>query len=426
MTPGLAKSLAGLVVSIMTFLGWNTSEYAYLLPPQLQQQITVEENPKSETRNPKQETELNTEKKEDEKVVEAKPALKEKTPAVTKKPVAKTPIKKSTPKTSVTVVENKPISTPEPKPQPVYYPASIETITNEIKNIVNQIDPKKTETEIKKGTQNLSVEEKIKKSVVNIYCSRVLGNRIQKVTGSGVMIDEGGIVITNAHVAEYFLLAQTSSDTSCYIRTGSPAVSSYKAKLIYLPSQWISANENNLNSATLTGTGENDYALLAITERVRGDAPNIPLSFLSPTQDAVNVDQDIFVAGYPAGFSDVKILDSALYELTKPTTVTRVSGFDGRSVDVINTGGTSVAEHGSSGGAVVDSSGNLVALIVATNIDARSGDKNIQAITIPYIRRSIKMNSGKTFDSYISNARDEAESFEKTSLPILANTLLGN
>ena len=240
------------------------------------------------------------------------------------------------------------------------------------------------------------------------------------------MIDSSGVIITNAHVAEYFLLEESGANTNCYIRTGSPAVSSYKAKLVYLPTAWVNANRNNLSLSTLTGTGENDYALLVITERVRTAAPNTPLTFLNTASSYPTQNQSIFVAGYPAGFSDVRLLDSALYELTKPTTITNVSSFTGNTVDVINSGPTSVAEHGSSGGGVIDSGGNLIGLIAATTIDNQTGQKNIQAITLPYIKQSIKNYSGKSFDSFISNARDEADNFEKTTLPILANTLLGN
>ncbi|MDB5204311.1 MAG: hypothetical protein JWP09_339 [Candidatus Taylorbacteria bacterium] len=428
MAPSLAKSLGGLIVSIMTFLGWNISEYSYLLPPQIKQEVvSTETQPLDATTTDVEKNMISIQTLEDESQNknDIKVAAKNNpTPTQSKNKN----IKITTPAAKPKVVVAPPVQT-APKVQPTYYPAPVqikETIKNEIKNIVNEIDPPKTEIEIKKETANLSVEDKIKQAVVNIYCSRILGNKIQKVTGSGVVIDSSGVILTNAHVAEYFLLAENGGSTNCYIRTGSPAVSSYRAKLVYLPSVWVNANKNNLSLSTLTGTGENDYALLVITDRVRNDAPNIPLAYLNPASSSLSQNQNIFVAGYPAGFSDVRILDSALYELTKPTTVTNISSFSGGTVDVINTGPTSVAEHGSSGGAVVDEQSNLEGLIAATTIDNQTGQKNIQAITLSYIRKSIQNNSGKNLDSLISNARDEADNFEKTTLPILANTLLGN
>jgi len=408
MTPGLVKSLGSTIVGIMTFLGWNVSEYSYLLPPIIRDEIVVTETPKAE-------------QKSDTKII---PVVVKINPEP-KKETSTQPQKKS-PVVATTAKPEKKELVPK---QPVYYPAQTESknvIKEEIQNLINEIIPPQSPTEVAKEKITLSIENKIKKSVVNIYCSRILGNRIQKITGSGVVIDSSGVIITNAHVAEYFLLAQSDANTSCFIRTDSPAVSSYKAKLVYLPSEWVNSNKNNLSLATLTGTGENDYALLVVTDKIRATAPSSPFPFLNPSNSNPTMNQSVFVAGYPAGFSDVKILENALYELTKPTTITNLAGFTRNTVDVINTGPTSVAEHGSSGGAVVDDQGNLVALIVATTIDNQSGNKNIQAITLQYIRNSIKNNSGESFDSLVSNAIGHANNFEKTMVPILANTLLGN
>ncbi len=399
----------------MTFLGWNVSEYEYLLPSPIQLAIdsTIDEEHLDKTS-----TSTPTQKNSDDEFYKFIPVEKPK--GIEPKKVS---IKKQQDKLT-------PEKTPEQtKTRPTYYPAPTTKVTqikNEIKNIINEIVPPETPAQATAKREILSTEEKIKKAVVNIFCSRTVGNKIQKITGSGVIIDEKGVIITNAHVAEYFLLAESNNNTDCSIRTGSPAITSYKAKLVYLPTAWVNANKNNLSLATLTGTGQDDYAILVITGRARTDAPNIPLEFLETTDDYPSQNQSVFVAGYPAGFSEVRLLDSALYELTKPTTITRLSSFNGSSADVVNTGPTSVAEHGSSGGGVIDTNGNLIALIAATTIDSKTGLKNIQAITLPYIKQSIRSYSGKSLDSLISNAKSEADNFEKTSLPILVNTLLGN
>lgn len=416
MTPALTKSLANLIVAVMTFLGWNTSDYSYLLPAPIKNEVTLVGT--ASTTERQQSATTNQNKTSDNKIQNKETPVSKSTPTQKKSTLN---VVKTVPPTKTQIIEQ--------KNSPTYYPAPLESaspVTNEIKNIVNQLVPPQTPTEIAEVKATISTEEKIKKSVVNIYCSRIIGNKIRKITGSGVVIDPSGVIITNAHVAEYFLLAQSGNNTDCFIRTGSPATSAYKAKLIYLPTAWVNANKNSLSLSTLTGTGENDYALLTITERVRKDAPNIPLTYLTTSNNYPTQNQNVFVAGYPAGFNDVKILDSALYELTKPTSINRLSSFTGSSADVINTGPTAVAEHGSSGGGVVDTNGALVALIAATTIDNTTGQKNIQAISLPYIKQSIKNYSGKSFESFVSNAQDEAYNFEKTTLPILANTLLGN
>ncbi len=372
MNPETAKAFAGLIASIMSFLGWTPQEYSEIFSlPQTPVVTTATTTQPSQTQN--------------------------KTP---KKPKnsdqAKIPTKK-TPDTS----QAKTPSTPQ---------KTKETPTTNI-----QQSPR----------DNLTLEEKISTSIVNIYCTRILGNTIQKTTGSGVVVDPNGVILTNAHVAEYFLLAQNGNNTSCSIRTESPAATSYKAKLIFISPQWIKNNKNNLSLQTLTGTGEYDYALLQITERVRLAASDVPLPFLPVSDESIAKDTTVFVAGYPAGFSSVTLLDSALYELTKKTTITNVASFDGKDVDVVNTGPTAVAEHGSSGGGVIDADGNLRALIVATTIDPYTNQKNIQAITLPYIKKSIKKESGKSFSSLLENGHEEASTFEKEQISSLLNTLLG-
>lgn len=416
MTPELAKSIVGLLVPIMSFLGWSTPEYIDLLPKNIQQEIITSEK-KVEAIPPIETTKVtenksDTKSKSGTKTTVVLPSKKQ--PTYYPEPVTQT--KKTTQKPTTPKINSVVTTAPIIKTQK---PIGATTTTP------TETKPK-TESIVVKPKTNLSTEEKIRQSTVNILCSRIIGNAIQKTTGSGVVIDPSGIIITNAHVAEYFLLAQSGNNTSCYIRTGSPAINSYKAKLIYLPSIWIERNKNNLSMQTITGTGENDYALLAITERISASAPDAPLVYLNPSSDNLVKNQKIFIAGYPAGFSDVRILDSALYSLIKSSEVTNIAGFDGRSTDVINTSPTSVAEHGSSGGVVADEDGNLRALIVATTIDNYSGGKNIQAITLPYIKKSIQNNSGKSFNYFLENAREEINIFEKNSVNNLAGILLGN
>lgn len=397
MTPEVAKAFASLVVSVMSFLGWSTNEYVNFLPPQVRSEIV---SPYREEQSP---------------AASSTPKVTE-----TKKPKTQLP-KKTQPQTTAPKVSVQKPAQPKPKVETQETKPQTHISVEPVTPLVPKPVPA---PEIKQS--GISVEDKVKQSTVNVYCSRIIGNKIQTSTGSGVVIDPSGVIITNAHVAEYFLLAQNGNNTTCYIRTGSPATNSYKAKLVYLPEVWIQRNKNNLNLETLTGTGEDDYALLVITERVSKSAPNIPLSYLDIKKDNFSLDDNIILSAYPAGFSDIKIINTALYSLLKYSQVTRLSSFDKSHTDVINTSPTVIAEHGSSGGVVADESGSLGALIVATTQDKYSNKKNIQAITLPYIQRSIKINSGKSFDYLILHARDEANTFEKDEISNLSGILLGN
>src|SRR5688500_2914917 len=71
----------------------------------------------------------------------------------------------------------------------------------------------------------LKAPDPIKDATVNLYCRLKAGKRTVSSSGSGIMIDERGIILTNAHVAQYFLLAGEKGRVTgwCSVRTGSPA-----------------------------------------------------------------------------------------------------------------------------------------------------------------------------------------------------------
>ncbi|MDE2021487.1 MAG: hypothetical protein KGI71_00985, partial [Patescibacteria group bacterium] len=107
-------------------------------------------------------------------------------------------------------------------------------------------------------------------ALVNIICYVPAGSGLHSISGSGVFIDPKGIILTNAHIAQYFLLADRG--VSCVVRSGSPAVSRYTAALAYISPSWIHTNASVLTQASPSGTGEYDFALLAINKSITSDA----------------------------------------------------------------------------------------------------------------------------------------------------------
>src|SRR3989344_252919 len=55
-------------------------------------------------------------------------------------------------------------------------------------------------------TSALALNEQVRAAVVNILCITGSGGPLNSISGSGVIIDPRGIILTNAHVAQYFLL----------------------------------------------------------------------------------------------------------------------------------------------------------------------------------------------------------------------------
>lgn len=111
------------------------------------------------------------------------------------------------------------------------------------------------------------VNAKSRKSIINIFCTTKTGGDFKPISGSGIVISESGIILTNAHVAQYLLLKdyRVKDFISCIGRIGSPAIPEYELKPIYLPESWLKENAPKIKEESPTGTGENDYAFLGIT-----------------------------------------------------------------------------------------------------------------------------------------------------------------
>lgn len=368
----LQSLITGILMTIMSFLGWNEDTYKETLPNTVEQ---VTENIQKTL--------------DDFKAVEQplEPEVAKSVPKPsTITPITTLPPKNSTPTTPLPQTNTKPVQQIETPPQ----------------------------------TKIFSTEEKIKASVGNLFCTIIKNNRIEKRTGSVVAISNNGVLLTNAHVAEHLMLSQTSDNTqTCRIRTGSPAVEAYTAKVVYLPSEWIYANKGNLKYQSVQGTGENDFALIVLEDKIRSSASN--LSFLKPKSNTFSKGDNIILSGYPA--FNGNILDKALYNVTSHSSVSNVWGIGKSDSDLVDTKETILAVEGSSGGAVADRDGNLVGIIVATTVDQNTRKPSIRFISYNYIEKEIKSKTGKSIEDFIENASEFAKEFETKEAPRLSQVL---
>jgi len=131
--------------------------------------------------------------------------------------------------------------------------------------------PTITEVPAEPPTDFETINKQVQKAVVNILCTTG-GNTLSPVSGTGIIVSSEGVILTNAHVAEYFLLRDFHQKdfVQCIIRTDSPAYPRYYAELVYISPTWIENNKTILKEANPTGTGENDFAFLRITSAVDG------------------------------------------------------------------------------------------------------------------------------------------------------------
>jgi len=234
---------------------------------------------------------------------------------------------------------------------------------------------------------------KARASLVNVLCTTQSSGYFAPISGSGVFIDTRGVILTNAHVAQFFLLRDYpyEDNIQCVIRAGSPAQVLYTAELVYLPPKWIAANATQIAKEVATGTGEDDYAFLRITGSTN---PNIsaPSSFASlPMKSVVPArGTSVLVAGYPAGFLGGIAITLNLYPSSAVTTVGQLFNFEGSTnVDMFSVGGTVVAQSGSSGGAALAFDGTLRGLIATEVPGETTSERDLRAITLSHIDNSL-------------------------------------
>jgi hypothetical protein len=251
-------------------------------------------------------------------------------------------------------------------------------------------------------------------AVVNILCRG--SGQFTSTTGSGVIISEGGMILTNAHIGQYVLLEQASNATiSCVIRTGNPAKNTYRAKLVYISPAWIAEHAYQVRQEEQRGTGEDDYALLQITESIDPAVP-LPTTFpyITPLVDLLGVspNEQVLLRGYPAEFIGSSITLRSLQSVGALTYIQNIRTFaSGESQlptpDLLSLGGSIVAQGGSSGGAVVTSENKLAGIIVTSTRTAETKDRNLSAITLSHIDRSLLQQAGKDLPTILSTPLEE-------------------
>ncbi len=264
-------------------------------------------------------------------------------------------------------------------------------------------------------------------ALVNIACTTSVRG-VKSVTASGIIIDPRGVILTNAHVAQYVLLAQSpQSGLTCTIRQGSPARSVWRAEILYFPPIWIEKHAEDITKDRSTGTGEHDYAFLLITKRVDGSP--LPPSFPAITPDIREgigfLDDSVLSASYPAEFISGTAAQFDLYPLSTVTKIQELLTFYVGNVDLISLGGTAGAQAGSSGGAIVNAWNRLVGLITTTKEGETTADRDLRGITLNYIDRDLTARSGQSLSSLLSgDLSKKAADYRTNEAPALIELLL--
>lgn len=271
------------------------------------------------------------------------------------------------------------------------------------------------------------VNDEARLAIVNILCAARSGS-LRPISASGVIIDPRGVILTNAHVAQYVLLASDPQiDLSCVIRTGSPAVARFIPEILYIPPVWVEEHASDIRTARPTGTGAHDYALLRVKSTLGGSPlpeafPYLPLD----AREGIGFpDDSVLVASYPAEFLGGMTAQLGLYSVTSITTIKSLLTLgESGTVDVVSLGGIIGAQSGSSGGAVANAWGQLIGLISTTSEGETTADRDLHAITSSYINRDISAESGRNLAGIVAgDVEQEALTFNTNQAPALIKLL---
>ena len=265
-----------------------------------------------------------------------------------------------------------------------------------------------------------------RQAIVNILCT-TKGGELYPISGTGVIVEPNGLILTNAHIGQYFLLRDFKQKDfiQCVARTGSPAYPKYNLELVYISPTWVSENKAQLKDEKPKGTGENDFAFLRITKTV--DDTNLPDKFPFVTmnlRENIQVDEPVLLVSYPAGFLGGLSIQQNLNVTSAITKIQDVFTFKDGTIDIISVGGTVVSQKGSSGGMVVDKKSTLIGIITTSSDGDTTSARGLNAITLAYIARDLESELKINLLQFLSTGPEEfAKTFASTTAPTLTKLL---
>lgn len=259
-----------------------------------------------------------------------------------------------------------------------------------------------------------------KDAVVNLFCMDRYGGYDYSGSGSGVVVDPRGVILTNAHVVwPYMAFAEWPNPSlyQCSVRIGSPAKPFYKAQLLYVPQEYMEkafARMYDYQAEEKHIYGENDYAFLLITGRTDVSA-TLPTSFpYRPiyTGPVLGEGSFIYDVGYPAGYLGGLTMQNSLGQAASPTRIFQRKSIKGTTdINIFSYLADIAGQAGSSGGPVFKAGGEVAGLnTFVDEFASNTSEQILYAVSGWYINEDLKRDSGLSLGEFLAQGDFSARS----------------
>ena len=99
---------------------------------------------------------------------------------------------------------------------------------------------------------------------VRLRCIQTAEGYKRIASGTGFLINDSGVFLTNAHVAQFLLLRDITElgETECLASVGNSESYTHTVELLYISPTWLLEHASLIASTAPKGTGESDFALV--------------------------------------------------------------------------------------------------------------------------------------------------------------------
>lgn len=221
-------------------------------------------------------------------------------------------------------------------------------------------------------------------AVIQIFC--VTDREI--FSASGIIVNDRGLVLTNAHVADIVVKA---GDGKCQARHGNPANPFAKVKIIF-------EADTNLKIPE-TQVPQRDIAFLKIYDATE------PFSVAEISLVSANVGEELLTLGYPSEFlQSLNTLNNSnlVFSLLTVASLADVDGNVSTAEGYVFEGGLAL-QQGSSGTALFNRAGKVVGLLFATTKNKTTAEREGIGFMMSYVDKVMQIETGQNLAEFISS-----------------------